>query len=229
MSTHEAYSMHEFPSLSLDENSLGRQKREAFGSLTNTSAMMALIASIASAIVLLAAAAPTSWLDAKAPANWNVAGKALPARPGARDAELAPGGRCAASTRPATSLEDRALRARGWSLVGPYQRFGSTSVMFATASADGMCRPNGFQAFVFVNGVFAGTLSPVAMNARTDGSIASLNVSIFSATEISADFARYNDSDPLCCPHGTTNVLYQINAKPPLVVPTSQTTAAIAR
>jgi hypothetical protein len=191
--------------------------------------MTTLFALIASAITLLAAALPASWLDAKTPTNWNVAGKALPARPGARDAELAPGGRCAASARPATSPEDRALRARGWSLVGPYQRFGSTVVMFATASADGMCRPNGFQAFVFVNGVFAGTLAPVAMNARTDGSIASLNVSIFSATEISADFARYNDQDPLCCPHATTNVLYQIKAKPALLVPTSLTTGTTAR
>ena len=101
--------------------------------------------------------------------------------------------------------------------------------MFATASADGMCRPNGFQAFVFVNGVFAGTLSPVLMNARTDGSIASLNVSIFNAGEISADFARYSDQDPLCCPHGTTNVLYQIKAKPALVVPESLTSASNGR
>jgi hypothetical protein len=101
--------------------------------------------------------------------------------------------------------------------------------MFATASADGMCRPNGFQAFVFVNGVFAGTLSPLPMNARTDGSIASLNVSIFSATQLSADFARYSDQDPLCCPHGSTNVLYHVTAKPPLVVPESLTTIANGR
>jgi hypothetical protein len=178
---------------------------------------------------VFAATAPTSWLDAKTPANWNVAGAALPARPGARDAELAPGGRCAAFARPATSPEDRALRARGWTLVGPYQRFGSTVVMMATASADGMCRPNGFQGFVFVMGVFAGTLSPVVMNARTDGSIASLNVSIFNATEISADFARYSDQDPLCCPHASTNVLYHVTAKPPLVVPESLTPVANAR
>jgi hypothetical protein len=191
--------------------------------------MTTLFALIAAAITLLAAAAPASWLDAKTPANWNVAGAPLPARPGPRDAELTPGGRCASSARPATSPEDRALRARGWSLVGPYQRFGATVVMFATAGADGMCRPNGFQAFVFVNGVFAGTLSPVPMNARTDGSIASLNVSIFNASEISADFARYSDQDPLCCPHGTTNVLYQIKAKPALVVPESLTTGTNAR
>jgi hypothetical protein len=185
--------------------------------------MTTIVAAIAVAMTLLAASAPASWLDAKTPSNWNVAGAALPASPGARDAELAPGGRCAAFARPATSPEDRALRARGWTLVGPYQRFGSTVVMMATASADGMCRPNGFQAFVFVNGVFAGTLSPAAMNARTDASIASLNVSIFGAGEISADFARYSDQDPLCCPHGSTNVLYHVTAKPPLVVPESLT------
>jgi hypothetical protein len=185
--------------------------------------MTTIAVAIAAAMTLLAASAPASWLDAKSPSNWNVAGAALPKSPGVRDADLAPGGRCAAFARPATAPEDRALRARGWTLVGPYQRFGSTVVMMATASADGMCRPNGFQAFVFVNGVFAGTLSPAAMNARTDGSIASLNVSIFGAGEISADFARYSDQDPLCCPYGSTNVLYHITVKPPLVVPESLT------
>ena len=30
----------------------------------------------------------------------------------------------------------------------------------ATSSADGMRRPNGYQAFAFVNGTFAGTVSP---------------------------------------------------------------------
>jgi hypothetical protein len=189
---------------------------------------MTLVAAVlAVAVWLLAAAAPAKWLDAQTPMNWNVAGASLPPRPGARDAELALGGRCASSTRPPTSFEDRALIRRGWSLVGPYQRYGSTAVVTATSGADGMCRPNGFQVFVFVNGAFAGTLSPKLMDARTDGSIAGLSAMIYSANEISADFARYTSSDALCCPHGTSNVMYRVQITGrPRVVPVSTTTHA---
>ena len=179
------------------------------------------------AFVTLIAASPGSWLDAKAPANWNVTGAALPARPGPRDAELAPGGRCASTVRPPSSLEDSALTKRGWSLVGPYTRYGSTSVVMAMSSADGMCRPNGYQAFVFVNGTFAGTLAPKPMDARTDGSISSLNVPLYNATEISADFVRYSAQDALCCPHATTTVMYHVQTGTrPRVAPLSTETHA---
>jgi hypothetical protein len=184
-------------------------------------------AAVLAAFVTLVAAAPGSWLDAKTPANWNAAGAALPARPGARDAELAPGGRCAAGVRPATAPEDRALVERGWSLVGPYTRYGRTSVVMATASADGMCRPNGYQAFVFVNGTFAGTLSPKLMDARSDGSISSLNVSVYAAATVSADFMRYDAQDALCCPHAETTVTYRVQtAGRPRVTPLSTETHA---
>jgi LppP/LprE lipoprotein len=185
------------------------------------------VAVVLAAFVTLVAAAPGSWLDAKAPANWNASGAALPVRPGARDAELAPGGRCASGVRPATAPEDRALTARGWSLVGPYTRYGTTSVVMAMASADGMCRPNGYQAFVFVNGSFAGTLSPKLMDARTDGSISSLSVSVYDAADVSAGFMRYNAQDALCCPHGATTVMYHVQtAGRPRVTPLSTETRA---
>ena len=185
------------------------------------------VAVVVASCALIGAAGPGSWLDAKTPANWNVAGAALPSRPGALDAELAPGGRCASGARPANSPEDQALGARGGSLVGPYERYGSTVVVMAAAGADGMCRPLGYQAFVFVNGAFAGTLSPKAMSARIDGSIASLNVYLYDATDLSADFARYNAQDAMCCPHATTNVIYHVAPKAPSrVVPDSLSTRA---
>jgi len=188
---------------------------------------MAIATVLAAVVMLLAAGGPGSWIDAKTPVNWNVAGAALPARPGPRDAELAPGGRCASAVRPPSSAEDRAVMARGWSLVGAYHRYGSTSVVMAMSSADGMCRANGFQAFVFVNGAFAGTLSPRPMDARTDGSIASLSVTLDSATDIEADFARYNTVDPMCCPHATSTMLYHVTTKaPPRVAPVSVMTRA---
>jgi hypothetical protein len=186
---------------------------------------MAIAFVLAAAVTLLAAGGPGNWLDAATPANWNVAPAALPTRPGPRDAELARGGRCAGSVRPSYSAEDRAVVQRGWSLVGAYHRYGPTSVVMATASADGMCRPNGYQAFVFVNGTFAGTLAPKPMDARTDGSIANISATLDSANDIEVDFARYNANDALCCPHATTNVLYNVTTKaPPRVAPASATT-----
>jgi hypothetical protein len=188
---------------------------------------MTPVAMVLAAITTLVAASSTGWLDAKVVANWNTAASQVPARPGKPDPDLAAGGSCANSLRPATSPEDRALVARGWSLVGPYQRFGSLSVVFATASHDGMCRPDAYQGFVFVNGALAGTLSPQLMHARTDASINSLTVYMFGSTEIAADFSRYNDNDPLCCPHATTTVTYQIHSVggKARVVPTEADTA----
>jgi hypothetical protein len=188
---------------------------------------MTIATVLAAVVTLLAAGGPGSWLDAKTPVNWNLAGAALPARSGPRDVELAPGGRCASVVRPQSSVEDRAVVARGWSLVGAYHRFGPTSVVMAMSSADGMCRANGYQAFVFVNGAFAGTLAPHSMDARTDGSIASLSVTLDSATDIEVDFARYNSVDPMCCPHSTSNMFYHVTTKaPPRVAPASVMTRA---
>ena len=44
------------------------------------------------------------------------------------------------------------------------------------AAYDGMCRPLGYQSFVFVDGVFAGTVSPEPMNSRTTGAATDVNL-----------------------------------------------------
>jgi len=181
---------------------------------------------LTAAAVLLGAAAPL-WLDDSAPSNWNGVGAALPAAPGPRDPELAPGGRCASQVRPPSTPEDRALTAKGWFLIAPYERYGATSFVLATSSADGMCRPNGFQGFVFVNQAFAGTLAPHPMDARTDGSLEGWGLILQSANELSASFARYSASDALCCPHATTTVEYKVESKGgrAVLVPGSTSTA----
>ena len=94
------------------------------------------------------------------------------------------------------------------------------------AGADGMCRPMGYQSFVFVNGAFAGTLSPKPMDARTDSSIQSLSIAMYDADEFSVDYSRYSPDDPLCCPSATTNVTFQITSAGghARVVPQSATT-----
>jgi hypothetical protein len=126
------------------------------------------------------------------------------------DSELAAGGRCHSTVRPTTTPEDRAVVAKGWSPIGPYERYGTTSVLLATSSADGMCRPNGFQGFVFVNDTFAGTLSPDLMNARSDGAISGTTVDVYNERTLGVTFARYSERDALCCPHASTTVSYEI-------------------
>jgi len=88
------------------------------------------------------------------------------------------------------------------------------------AGADGMCRPVHFNVFVFVNGRLAGALSPYDMDSRSDGSVGG-GIRLAEDDTISADFARYNSADPLCCPSGRVTVRYRIDRKasPPVVVP----------
>lgn len=162
---------------------------------------------------MIGAGPASAWLDAPAPTNWNVARTSLPAAPGPKDADLEAGGRCAAMLRAPTSPEDEATVRQGWSLVGPYQRYGRTSVLMATSGADGMCRPDRYQGFVFVRGTFAGTISPVLMNARSDGGVSGLGVDLYDEAEFGVTFTRYSSSDPLCCPHASTSVSYEIETQ----------------
>jgi hypothetical protein len=62
------------------------------------------------------------------------------------------------------------------------------------------------------------------MNSRTDGALfvqSGGQVAILGPSgSIAADFIRYADTDPLCCPsRGTTRVFYGIQGTPPVVVP----------
>jgi hypothetical protein len=82
-----------------------------------------------------------------------------------------------------------------------------------------MCRPDSYQDFVFVNGKFAGTLSPILMNARSDGG--AVKITFPAAVKILVDFDRYTDKDPLCCPsrisEGTFEIRYE-GGKPVVVL-----------
>jgi putative lipoprotein len=98
----------------------------------------------------------------------------------------------------------------GWSLFGPSQTYGPATVVMAMASVDGMCRPNQYNGFVFVRDRFVGTLSPEPTMARSDGALGRIYLN--SATELSADFARYTSRDALCCPSQTSNVTYSISS-----------------
>src|SRR5262249_44326931 len=130
---------------------------------------------------------------------------------------------CRDQARPPQVDEDRRVAARGWDLVGAYQRGWQVLVVRGTASYDGMCRPLQYQDFVFARGVFAGPLSPRPMNRRTDGALT--RVTLQSERQLTAEFARYNRSDALCCPSRTSRVVFEITQRWPVVRPVSVSTS----
>ncbi len=118
------------------------------------------------------------------------------------------------------------MRDRGWDLVGPSTDEWPIRVMRAAADYDGMCRPRRYQGFVFVRGIFAGTLSPHEMDSRTDGALG--RVTIQSERKLTAEYARYTATDPLCCPSSTTRVVFELEKDPPVARPVSATTVSAA-
>jgi len=171
--------------------------------------------------VSLCVAQTGAWLDT-ALAPWNHARAAVPTAPPPKG--TAPSDpRCARSVREPETTVEREVTAAGWSLYSPARVKASTTVLLADAAVDGMCRPWDYQAFVFVKDAFAGTLSPMLMDSRTDGALS--EVRVLSATSIEAVFLRYVGTDPLCCPSRLTTVRYRIErgGNGPVVVPLSAT------
>ncbi len=175
---------------------------------------------------LLTLAPPVSWLDQASPVGWNRPGAAVPDAPDP-GGESATSERCRTVARVPTLDGDRAVHAKGWTLFGPGQVFGGTEVLLATAGVDGMCRPVGFQGFVFSHGKLAGIISPRVMSSRTDG--AARAVQLRSEDLLDVEFARYASSDPLCCPSRVTTVSFRVErtADGPLLTPTEARTSAV--
>jgi LppP/LprE lipoprotein len=177
------------------------------------------------AVALLVACTPSlavadgSWLDQPL-SNWNQPGMDLPQAP-PMDAATNP--RCLGQGRAPETPADQALADVGWTLFAGYNGGWNTYVVRALSGYDGMCRPLGFNVFVFVDGQFAGTISPALMDSRSDG-VGDIR---FFATQDSmvGAFQRYAASDPLCCPSGSASVIYGITRTPagPVLVPQSIT------
>lgn len=182
--------------------------------------------SIASALLfgaVVAAQPPEpTWLD-RPMSNWNVSGRAMrrAAIDGETIADIAK--RCALLPVKRNTLGERMVADAGWL---PFHMFDrqivqrDVEILGGLAGADGMCRPVDFNVFVFVGGQLAGTLSPTDMASRTDGSIAG-GIRLADDDTIAAEFARYVETAPLCCPSGRVTVRYRIDRKatPPVVVP----------
>ncbi len=161
-----------------------------------------------------------SWID-KDLVGWNKAGAEIPKAPlmGVDDQTKE---RCQHQSRPATAPEDKLVQAAGWTLFGPLQMFGKSTMISGMATVDGNCRPRFMQTFVFIDGKFVGTLAPEPMDSRTDG--AQRFAFIPGDDYVVAEFARYSPTDPLCCPSHFATVTYSIKViegdKPPVLVPT---------
>jgi hypothetical protein len=118
-----------------------------------------------------------------------------------------------------TPAEDKLVEAAGWTLTNAAQIYGATTLVTGMADADGMCRPAAYQVFVFTNGGFSGTLSPIPMDARTDGSLFELD--LYREGMIDASFNRYQTGDAQCCASRESRLFYEIDTStnPPVLVP----------
>jgi len=149
-----------------------------------------------------------AWLDRDPPVQWNGLGASLPTVM-AQD-EMSFGGRhCSDFSRPAETPEDRAVEGAGWFLVNGYVSGWGIRVVAGTSGYDGMCRHAGYQYFVFVDGVFAGTVSPELMSSRLDGAAGATWLP--GADLLNVEFVRYAPTDPFCCPSGRSLAIYRID------------------
>ncbi|HEY8477622.1 MAG TPA: LppP/LprE family lipoprotein, partial [Chloroflexota bacterium] len=183
--------------------------------------MAALLALLAPGVAL----AQGTWLDGPLE-PWNTAGASIPHAP---HADPPPQERCREQEREAANDEEARVAAAGWILerYWPTERQGDVAIVTALSNYDGMCRPMGFNTFVFVAGAFAGTIAPVPMDSRTDGVVRDLPTLRPDGT-IEAVFLRYAPSDPLCCPSlPSIRVTYRIErvGGAPVLVPDRASTA----
>jgi hypothetical protein len=165
------------------------------------------------------------WLDI-APKQWNHAGGSIPRAQklfSKDDRDFLDQCRGLIVADPQTP-EERAVAGKGWVLFGSTHDGRGTAVVSAMQNFDGMCRPDNFQDFVFVKGIYAGTISPKPMNSRSDG--ASTRIDFPDRGKVYAEFVRYTEKDPLCCPSRISEATYEIqevNGKPLVTLTTVRT------
>ena len=191
----------------------------------------ASLATLPFAITVLGQPSSRTWFERKPLTNWNKPGASIPKAPANNFSNRA---ECRQQLRNPAIPEERAVKAAGWILFngrGKTQSSGGVVLVKGQESDnfDGMCRPLGYQQFVFVNGVFAGTISPILMNSRSDGNL--FQTDIKTPSRLKALFSRYIPKDPACCASNISEVTYRIDVtnKKPLVVPIQVKTYANPR
>jgi hypothetical protein len=167
-----------------------------------------LIVATAVLIVLALASRPVAadgaWLDRPA-TQWSTPGMAIPQAP---PRDPAADQRCFDAIVVPDTAAKQALVAAGWFLFGTQVAVSGVEIISGQSSADGMCRPTGYQTFVFVDGTFAGTLSPGLMHSRDDGAL--VEAMPVEGNRVTASYVRYTDRDPLCCPSARTTARFEI-------------------
>ena len=86
---------------------------------------------------------------------------------------------------------------------------GRIEVVAGASDATAACEPIDFNLFVFVDGRFAGTLSPVSMTTSKDGVVGAVRIT--GDDSLTAEFARYAPDGPECCPSGRVRVIYEVD------------------
>lgn len=161
--------------------------------------------------ILSASAQPKEkplWLDA-APKQWNKPGASIPrARKLGLDEDEFMRKQCLPGVKQPMTPEARTVVEKGWLLAAETHDNRGIVVVTGMQDFDGMCRPTRYQDFVFVNGKYAGTLSPALMDSRSDA--ASIRVAFPDPGKVYAEFERYSLPDPLCCPSRVSEATYEI-------------------
>jgi hypothetical protein len=154
-------------------------------------------------------AADGAWLDQDPPVQWNRPRMAVPTI-AAQDQEIFSQilDRCSETARSPETAEDQVIADAGWFLMGGYASGWGVRVVGGNGTYDGMCRPLDYQYFVFVDGSFAGTLSPTLMRSRTDG--AGRSPTVPGVGRVYVEYDRYAPGDPFCCPSGQSGASFQI-------------------
>jgi hypothetical protein len=142
----------------------------------------------------------------------------MPMPPTASETRPALARRCA--TRVATGgAVDALLTKGGWLPFLHVDRRitrDDVEVVGGMAAAGPACEPTVFNLFVFVDGRFAGTLSPSSMSTSRDGAAGSVRLTGQDA--MTAEFARYAATDSECCPSSVVRVSYRIQRDGPAAV-----------
>jgi hypothetical protein len=163
-----------------------------------------LLFALTAAAIVPARAEPgdaAAWLDDPA-IQWNEPGAAIPAAP----RPMAVPEYCAFQVREPETDADRQVTAAGWRLILGYEAGWGVTIVRATGGFDANCRPAPYSAFVFVDGEYAGRLTPAASWPRTDGALVSATMS--SGGNVLATYDRYGPTTPLCCPEGSVQVVF---------------------
>jgi hypothetical protein len=175
--------------------------------MSNTLIIAALL--IAGAATLSAQLA-AAWLD-RPLAAWTQSGAGVPASRIAADSQATLERRCGAPQSASPGVLDAVRKARWVPYLHNDQAIAANGieVIGGMTGATPGCEPLYFNLFVFVDGTFAGTVSPVMMAPSRDGAAGAVRIT--GADSLSVEFARFMPGDSECCPSSRVRVSYRID------------------